>query len=1567
MGCCGVFDTMDSVPRSEGKQSPLAALKRLARKLNVEIKFAAGDIHSAYAPESKYNISKSGRLIKRVVVERENPSQVYTIGRPVRWHRTEGGFKEPVIGELRGQPAVRLKALRPLAAGQAQQYGAPKGMGWSTVQPTEIKPGEKFHEQPIYERGTQTLKWKNYIRAQSEVEKVPLADVWGRHKKEVQELYAGERIGPRELRSKTIQSIQNQMQRHRDYMAGELRESLAIIRAKNASLESARAHPERMVEYKRRLSDLAKKQQMVSKSARERAGERLGKIAARGIPVIAEEHKGDWQSRLEKLNKNLKAATSPEETHNIQKQINEHFLLRKSPEDIKARGRQAVAQIVDRPYEHGGHPLTSEIGISTIQDVLQKGSRTSKPITSGRILKLKRKMDEVYERSASSGLGEVKKKILKERKIFTTPVKSVASGYPHLGKLGIGIGAVGLAIGSGLAIHAGRKYSRKHEMRSRLKEIRFSKFPISEEAKAALDLFKQAGKTGVSKSTTAIPGTWLENEKLGGKVVKPFSAYQIARQKWTKFIKAASGSKIQDLNPMDMKKLRALQATHAKNLGELKTLRDQLRTRENVGVEALKAQAERLGAQHAVKEQELFKKGHTLGREEGSKLGKARYEQQAGELTDRLKKESDKRAGRLKLIAAGTLAGGALVGYGLGRHDKGAYQRHEARQILNAYKPQRRQESKQSHPVVTIGISGYNGHRRREMQFGALDKIRSHLAGEEESGKAAHDIAIGAIEGGAAYPVSEYLLRKFAPHGSSLGRKIAVGGIVGGAATGLVGLGLSNILKGTRKIRNRNKPHQFKIGPLGKLVIIGGLSGLPFEAVSALMRRNRRRNDMQGEENMVARIARMSNKSPMIKFQSQRTIVARDRYIKQIHERDVDLANKYYLRAGLLGAGIGALSGKKNLAKAIVTGAGVGLGAQKAARLYGKGTRDQFGERSIQGKRVERAPTYIGTAVLAGYGLKRLSKLKAFASRVKLVQFQDPDEGPDWLQEWAHKKLYGRSYSTAGQVQKIKKYAGRTHRLVRDLNIKRQGLPNIDPRGRPRKNEWEKPWVAGALTTAALGAAIFGGKKAISFLNKAPINSRIGQLREGFLRGGGAAAQKVPGLGKVGGFYHGVKEELTRWRDKPLKAAPKYEASKFDLKTGKMKTAAQIERETSEASEKEFLNKVARGKVYKEEFHSPIEDVRFDDDPYGVKKKILSGGVGSGLAIGTYALMRHRIPLGAATPQLAALRKGAEKYGLARVTVHSRIPGRPIRKGPTWWQKVSTEITQPADIHQHIVEGSVGPKPRRFKGPVFDPDEARTLKSRLTIGQQNRVGRQINRGKLEEYKALRAAGVTAIPTTLPLTKVGLKRGYVAKPAHGASAGSVVTAEMIKAHNPNSPRLKSFIEHRRDVMKRIKDPNLQGIELKKNRGYKDWMTHQAINRPERFVQQRKVDIAKEYRVHLLGGRRLGVSSGRFGPGLTSKAETAAEGMFKHANPELKKNLLAADIARDTRGKWHIIETNPGAQSGFLAPTRKIDVRGPNKMYHRITGRYSKPASIITSGAVGAAGAGATLEATSRHKR
>jgi hypothetical protein len=109
--------------------------------------------------------------------------------------------------------------------------------------------------------------------------------------------------------------------------------------------------------------------------------------------------------------------------------------------------------------------------------------------------------------------------------------------------------------------------------------------------------------------------------------------------------------------------------------------------------------------------------------------------------------------------------------------------------------------------------------------------------------------------------------------------------------------------------------------------------------------------------------------------------VAQDRYGKQIWETDQRQAAEHYTKAGLSGATIGALVKRKMpLGKAAMIGAGAGILAQAVARHASGKTKDQFGDRSHGGKRIDQVLPLAGEAGAAVLGYRKLAGKKVHFS-----------------------------------------------------------------------------------------------------------------------------------------------------------------------------------------------------------------------------------------------------------------------------------------------------------------------------------------------------------------------------------------------------------------------------------------------------------------------------------------------------------------------------------------------------------------------------------------------------------
>lgn len=306
------------------------------------------------------------------------------------------------------------------------------------------------------------------------------------------------------------------------------------------------------------------------------------------------------------------------------------------------------------------------------------------------------------------------------------------------------------------------------------------------------------------------------------------------------------------------------------------------------------------------------------------------------------------------------------------------------------------------------------------------------------------------------------------------------------------------------------------------------------------------------------------------------------------------------------------------------------------------------------------------------------------------------DEDPQWLKNVARKSLYGRDYNTRAQAQSIKKWGGRTSRLLGDLRSKAKGEPSLDARGRPRKSEWEKPWVAGALTTGALVTGLVGLRKGVRVIRAAPLESKLGQLREGFVRAD--YAKKVPGLQKVGQFYQGVRKDISNLVNKPAKN-PKYKFSLINPATGKMKTESQIGKEVEKADQLKELREIAEGKKKAEnKFKSKLRAIRFqseqpqqkEDKPLTKKQKekLLLEGSG-GAALLAALILRRRGGGGQGGVHIHNYPKG----GVAHIAEQSTPKGVFFQVDPTQQKKKTDDDgdnTLGHDVAVGAIEGAAG-------------------------------------------------------------------------------------------------------------------------------------------------------------------------------------------------------------------------------------------------------------------------------------
>lgn len=326
----------------------------------------------------------------------------------------------------------------------------------------------------------------------------------------------------------------------------------------------------------------------------------------------------------------------------------------------------------------------------------------------------------------------------------------------------------------------------------------------------------------------------------------------------------------------------------------------------------------------------------------------------------------------------------------------------------------------------------------------------------------------------------------------------------------------------------------------GKLLAVGAGAGVAAGAAGTYIATRKKEQQVQFDSSPVA--------------PGTRTRVATDRYVKKIHEDDIAHAESGYLRTGLGSSAIGALTAKRfgvTKGKAAAIAGLAGIGTQAAVRAYTGRDKDQFGDRSFAGKRIDRIPSQVaGVAALGLAGKAAHDKLQAakiaagnigrkvkigalgaaglwaasklFSSKQPIIRFGLVDDYADSITEPRYRRTYG-------QADRLNRHMARGGRLLRDIKIKASGKENLDERGRKRRSEWEKPWVRNTATTVGVAGALMAGKKLKVGIAKMANEAAL-------------AGHEATGLGKLaqqvhsGNAWRAVKKKVGAYIPDPVKA-----------------------------------------------------------------------------------------------------------------------------------------------------------------------------------------------------------------------------------------------------------------------------------------------------------------------------------------------------------------------------------------------------------------------------------------------
>jgi hypothetical protein len=301
--------------------------------------------------------------------------------------------------------------------------------------------------------------------------------------------------------------------------------------------------------------------------------------------------------------------------------------------------------------------------------------------------------------------------------------------------------------------------------------------------------------------------------------------------------------------------------------------------------------------------------------------------------------------------------------------------------------------------------------------------------------------------------------------------------------------------------------------------------------------------------------------------------VAHDRFIKTIHEGDLDRRDRNIVHAAVAGGLAGALvRGRKPVLNKVAIGAALGAGGVIAVRGATNHSRDIYGDRPRWAKQAENIPALAGTAAIAGLAAKR-AKLFARKNMVRALA------NPHFFEKQSNPTI------------KAAILGGSTGAIL-------GAIPGLKM----------KSTLAGTLTSigrgAALGGSLAGGGTAIgtAILGKpknhegAPVTKRAalgGAIVGGILGGTGVvAARKFPASVKWTGInLDKLANPKTGWRPAAfMKKAPLPLAAAAGAGAGAVVGGSHA---ADEGQEVDTVNSLQGKKKFFEEFrgYSPYDDV----------------------------------------------------------------------------------------------------------------------------------------------------------------------------------------------------------------------------------------------------------------------------------------------------------------------------------------------------------------------------------------
>lgn len=263
------------------------------------------------------------------------------------------------------------------------------------------------------------------------------------------------------------------------------------------------------------------------------------------------------------------------------------------------------------------------------------------------------------------------------------------------------------------------------------------------------------------------------------------------------------------------------------------------------------------------------------------------------------------------------------------------------------------------------------------------------------------------------------------------------------------------------------------------------------------------------------------------------------------------------------------------------------------------------------------------------------------------------------------------------------------------------------------------------------------------------------------------------------------------------------------------------------------------------------------------------------------------------------------------------------------------------------------------------PFHDKTVYGKFNPNLTNRFIRQVLENKYAEFKFFNDYAPGSIPNTELLSdhfKEGMNyenfeanlrsrfpEGYIIKGVWDlGSEKSIITDSIKIAEAINKYQESDFDEYaaklRADKSLVNSAPDYIIDRYKNHPNYLGWKLSQLLNHPEQSIVQAKVNIDRELRIEIIGGKVIGgettidryqylalaTKKGRdnYRPiphEVIIEAEEYAQNIIDQLPTEFKSTPFSVDVALLKNGRFTLIESNPGGNSNFLYEERPESIK------------------------------------------